>query len=161
MSDTTTAEVIDTTEAEAVVTEAVDTTEATDEETEVDISVNLIQLSGTAPVALPAGSTAADLLDVVGLSAKNGTVLVNSTPAGLDQVLQPGDQVVFATSIKGGRPPTQLLKLGSNKNNPRHYPRGLLSTLVISPSPGVKYAHPAEAGNPAISSEVGRVHVAI
>lgn len=68
------------------------------------ISVNLIQMgSGEGPVELSEGATVNDLLVEVGLSRKDGTVLVNNQPASGEEVLPAGATVVFATKIQGGR----------------------------------------------------------
>jgi sulfur carrier protein ThiS len=68
-----------------------------------DIPVTLVQMgTGDEPFELPDGSTVFDLLVEADLSAKDGTVLVNSRHAELETVLPAGATVVFATNIQGG-----------------------------------------------------------
>jgi hypothetical protein len=59
--------------------------------------------SGDTPIELTEGATVSDLLIAAGLSGKDGTVLISSKPAGLEDQLPIGAAVVFATKIKGGR----------------------------------------------------------
>jgi sulfur carrier protein ThiS len=67
------------------------------------ISVSLVQFgTGETPVELLEGATVSDLLVEAGLSSKDGSVLINSQPAGLDDKVPAGATVVFATKIKGG-----------------------------------------------------------
>lgn len=59
--------------------------------------------TATSVVELDEGSTVGDLLVEAGLSAKTGTVLVNSQVAQLDDPLSDGVGVVFANPVAGGR----------------------------------------------------------
>lgn len=68
------------------------------------IEVSLVQFgTGETPIQLVDGETVSDLLVKAGLSSKNGSVLINSQPAQLDDKVPAGATVVFATKIKGGR----------------------------------------------------------
>jgi len=68
------------------------------------ITVKLIQMgNGDRDVQVPVGATVTKLLEVAGLSQKNGSVVINSQRAKLTDKLEEGTTVVFASNVKGGR----------------------------------------------------------